>query len=309
MRVGDWGEEGWHAGRESATSPRGRDVLHLARDTTGAAPPMTFDREDARPAASALIEPSTSEADAREFDLHVGLEDLAGVVAGAATLEQLLDQVAVSAARAIPDADGVGICLLRVEQADNRIQALASSHPFVDAIDAIQYDVLDEGPCITAAAEREPVRTGNVTADSRWPRFGPRVGRMGVHSVLSLPMLMPDGAVVGAINTYSRARDSFDEHAVKLGMLFAAPAGLAVHNAQVLAQAQTRAAQLQAALGSRAIIDQAIGIIRSRSGATAEEGFGRLREISQGENVKLSLVAERVVEEAVRRARARHTLP
>ena len=53
-------------------------------------------------------------------------------------------------------------------------------------------------------------------------------------------------------------------------------------------------------------IDQAIGIIRSRTGATADEAFARLREISQGENVKLSLVAERMVEEAVRRAQARH---
>ncbi len=119
-------------------------------------------------------------------------------------------------------------------------------------------------------------------------------------------MLLPDGTVVGAINTYSYSRDGFDEHAIHVGMLFAAPAGLAVHNAQVLAHAQARATQLQAALGNRAVIDQAIGIIRSRTGATADEAFARLREISQGENVKLSLVAERVVEEAVRRARARH---
>jgi GAF domain-containing protein len=181
------------------------------------------------------------------------------------------------------------------------------SHPFVAKVDAIQYELLDEGPCITAAAERRPLRTGNVTADPRWPRFGPRAGRLGVHSVLSLPMLMPDGTVVGAINAYSRSRDAFDDHAIEVGQLFAAPAGLAVHNAQVLAQAQTRAAQLQAALGSRAIVDQAIGIIRSRSGATADEAFARLREVSQAENVKLTVVAERMVEEAVRRARARWT--
>jgi hypothetical protein len=58
------------------------------------------------------------------------------------------------------------------------------------------------------------------------------------------------GTVVGAINTYSH--DVFDEHAIKVGLLFAAAAGLAVHNAQVLAHAQTHGAQLQAALGSRA---------------------------------------------------------
>jgi GAF domain-containing protein len=256
--------------------------------------------------ATVAAEPGTSEVEAREADLRAGLEELSRMVAGAVTLERLLSQVAASAVHALPGAAGVGICLLRVDRPDHQIQALATSHPFVAQIDEIQYELVDEGPCITAAAQAAPVRTGNVTADSRWPRFGPRVGRLGVHSVLSLPMMLPDGTVVGAINTYSRSRDAFDEHAAATGLIFAAPAGLAVHNAQVLANAQARAVQLQAALGTRAIIDQAIGIIRSRSGATADEAFARLREISQGENIKLTVVAERVVEEAVRRARARH---
>ena len=86
---------------------------------------------------------------------------------------------------------------------------------------------------------------------------------------------------------------------------FAGPAAVSVYNAQLLAGAQERTARLQRALGSRAVIDQAIGIIRSRSGVSAEEAFDRLTRISQAENVKLRVVAERLVEEAVRRARAR----
>ena len=78
-----------------------------------------------------------------------------------------------------------------------------------------------------------------------------------------------------------------------------------MYNAQLLAQAQERTKQLQRALDNRAVIDQAIGIIRSRSGASAEEAFDRLTRISQAENVKLHVVAERLVDEAVRRARAR----
>jgi AmiR/NasT family two-component response regulator len=74
-----------------------------------------------------------------------------------------------------------------------------------------------------------------------------------------------------------------------------------------LAVAQQRATQLQEALGSRTTIDQAIGILRSRSGDTADEVFARLRAISQSENIKLAVLAERIVEEAVRRARVRHT--
>ncbi|PZS30956.1 MAG: hypothetical protein DLM58_12775 [Pseudonocardiales bacterium] len=67
--------------------------------------------------------------------------------------------------------------------------------------------------------------------------------------------------------------------------------------------AQTHATQLQTALTNRAAIDQAIGILRSRSGGTADEAFARLRQISQSENTKLAVVAETVVGEAPHLAR------
>ena len=100
-------------------------------------------------------------------------------------------------------------------------------------------------------------------------------------------------------------RDAFGEHAVRLGSQFAGTAAVSVYNAQLLANAQERTARLQRALDSRAVIDQAIGIIRSRSGVGAEVAFDRLVRMSQTENVKLHAVAERLVDEAVRRARAR----
>jgi AmiR/NasT family two-component response regulator len=81
---------------------------------------------------------------------------------------------------------------------------------------------------------------------------------------------------------------------------------VSVQNAQALAQAKRLTAQLQSALTNRAVIDQALGIIMSRTGATPQEAFDRLRIISQKENRKLSAVADSTVAEAVRRARARH---
>lgn len=254
----------------------------------------------------AAADDDVSGGDSSDGDLQGGLADLAALVAGALSMADLLAQVASSAAQAIPGADGVGVTLLRLDEVQNRVESLGASAAFVSEVDAVQYELVDEGPCITAARERQTVRSGSVGADRRWPRIGPRVARLGVHSVLALPMLLPDRTVVGALNAYARSRNAFDEHAARAGQLFAAPAGVAVHNAHVLAEARTRAAQLQHALDSRAIIDQAIGVLRSRSGATAEEGFARLRAISQDENVKLVLVAERIVQEAVRRARARH---
>lgn len=238
-------------------------------------------------------------------DLQASLADLAGMVTGTLPIEQLLAQVASFAAHAIPGADGAGVTLLRIDGAESHVEVLAASKPFVSEIDEIQYVVLKEGPCITAALERRTVRSGSLGGEKMWPRFGPRVGRLGVHSALSLPLLLPD-QVVGAINVYAREKDVFDEHAARLGELFAGPAAVAVHNAQVLTSALRLATQLQTALSTRPVIDQAVGLLRGRTGSTSDEAFAKLRQMSQTEHVKLAEVAQRLVDEAVRRARARH---
>src|SRR6476620_5585110 len=250
------------------------------------------------------LTPQRATADAA--DLRASLADLAGLVSGGAGLDGLLGKVAVFAAHAIPGADGAGVTLLRVDESDNRVEALAASHPFVSQIDEIQYVTVKEGPCITAALERRTVRSGSLGGEKMWPRFGPRVGRLGVHSALSLPLLLLPDQVVGAVNVYAHGKDIFDEHAAELGELFAKPAAVAVHNAQILADALSLTVQLQAALATRPVIDQAIGLIRGRTGRSVEDAFTHLRAISQAEHRKLADVAQQMVDEAVRRARARH---
>lgn len=250
--------------------------------------------------------PTSEQASADEADLRAGIGDLAGLVAGSLGLPEVLAEVAGFAVRAIPGADGAGVTLLRVNRVDNMVAALAASAPFVAEIDEIQYVALREGPSITAALERRTVRCGSLGGEKMWPRFGPRVGRLGVHSALSLPLLLPD-RVVGAINVYAYGKDVFDERAAELGELFAKPAAVAVHNAQILADALVLTVQLQAALSARPVIDQAIGLIRGRTGRSAEEAFTQLRAISQAEHRKLADVAQRIVDDAVRRARARHS--
>jgi GAF domain-containing protein len=247
---------------------------------------------------------SAQQASADAADLRAGIDDLAGLVADSRGLPELLTEVSTFAVHAIPGADGAGVTLLRVERVDNMVEALAASAPFVAEIDEIQYVTLKEGPCITAALQRRTVRSGSLGGEKMWPRFGPRVGRLGVHSALSLPLLVSD-QLIGAINVYAHGKDVFDEHAAELGELFAKPAAVAVHNAQVLAHAMALTAQLQKALSTRPVIDQAIGLIRGRSGRTAEEAFAQLRAISQAEHRKLAEVAQHIVDEAVRRARAR----
>ena len=267
---------------------------------------LTMADYDAQPGRDAPPEPQLSRAqrEADDVDLHAGLSGVARMVADARGVIAVLGEVAEFAVRAIPGVDGAGVTLIDSREGPLSIRTWAVTAEFVEDIDKVQYVDLHEGPCITCMRSRRPTVSGSLESDSRWPRFGGRLARLGVHSTLALPLLIGE-QVIGAINTYAYRRDAFAEHAVLLGSQFAAPAAVSVYNAQLLAETQERTHQLQRALGSRAVIDQAIGIIRSRSGASAQEAFDRLVRMSQSENIKLYVVAQRLVEEAVRRAQVR----
>jgi GAF domain-containing protein len=243
---------------------------------------------------------SASQLWAEDDDLQQALAGLARLATNRLGLEDLLTRVATFAVKAIPGADGAGLTLLEAGRADT----IVATATFVSEIDEIQYRI-QQGPCITAAREAQTVMSGSLGYDPRWRRFGGSVARLGVHSVLSLPLIAPD-AVVGAMNVYAHDKHVFDERAAELGEIFAVPAAVAVQNAQVLAQTQRLAAQLQSALETRGVIDRAVGIIMSRSGVTEDEALARLRTLSQTEHQKLAEIAGQIISEAVRRARARH---
>jgi GAF domain-containing protein len=229
-------------------------------------------------------------------DLRKSLVALSHLATGQMELEDVLTRVAEFAVSAIPGADGVGLTLLESGRADTMV----ASAPFVAEVDAIQYGI-EEGPCITSAAEARTVRSGELDNDPQWPRFGPQMGHLGVHSALSVPLITHSG-VLGAMNVYAHKRDAFDEHGARVGELFAEPAAIAVQNAHVLAQAQRLAAQLEVALSNQGTIDQAIGILMSRNGASPEEAMDQLSQTSKAQNERLHTVAVRIVDDAVQRA-------
>ena len=230
-------------------------------------------------------------------DLQLSLTQLGHLATGLLSLDDSLTRVAQFAVRAIPGAEGAGLTLLEQDRADT----IVATAGFVAEIDDIQYS-LGQGPCISAAANRQTVRSGSLGARSP----ASRVARLGVHSALSLP-LATDQGVLGAMNIYARQKNAFTDDAARIGELFAVPAAIAVQNAQVLAQTKRLASQLQSALSSRSVIERAVGILMSRSGGTPAEALDRLRALSQHQHEKLPAVAQTIVDEAVRRARARHS--
>ncbi|HEY0240934.1 MAG TPA: GAF and ANTAR domain-containing protein [Friedmanniella sp.] len=236
--------------------------------------------------------------DVEDDDLAASLQGLSVLSAGRLPLEEMLTRVARYAVQAIPGADGAGLTLIEQHRADT----LVTTATFVAEVDAVQYN-LGEGPCISAARDGVTMTSGSLGGDARWPRFGGRIARLGVHSALSLPLLTPEG-VVGAMNIYARAKNAFDKRAAELGELFAVPAAISVQNAQALEETRRLAGRLQTALDERMIIERAIGVVMSRSGVDEREALARLTTLSQREHVKLVQVARTLVDEAVRRARA-----
>ena len=164
------------------------------------------------------VEQAAERRSAEEEDLRESLEGLSRLAAGRLPLEDLLTQVATYAVQAIPGADGAGLTLLE----EDRTDTIVATAPFVTEVDDIQYG-MEQGPCISAAREGHTVMSGSLGGDPRWPRFGGRVARLGVHSVVSLPLITPDG-VVGAMNVYAHDKNVFDDRAAELGQIFAAPA-------------------------------------------------------------------------------------
>ena len=113
--------------------------------------------------------------------------------------------------------------------------------------------------------------------------------------------------MVGAMSVSFDAEDAFDQRAEHWGQFFSGPAVVAEQNAQILALAGRLAARFQSALTERTVVDQAVGILMSRGGVSAEEAADVLRVLSECEQTSVAVVADRVVREAVLQARVGRT--
>lgn len=163
---------------------------------------------------------------------------------GSLGLTDVLRRVAELTVDAIEAADGAGLTLVEAGRADT----IVATTGFVREVDAIQYG-LGEGPILAATHAGVTLRAGSLEQSATWPGLARRVAPLGVHSMLSVPLIV-DERVLGAINVYAFARDAFDDRAVELAELFALPAAIYVANAQTLFQAQRLVSELQAALAT-----------------------------------------------------------
>jgi GAF domain-containing protein len=150
------------------------------------------------------------------------------------------------------------------------------------------------GPCWDAHVTGVRVVSPDVTADERWPALG-RMASGEVRGVLALP-LREGEQPVGVINVYASTVDAFGPDSFRIAELVAAAIGGVLQSVAERESLRDLAANLEKALTSRAVIDQAKGVLMARLGVDAEDAFARLVAVSNRLNVKLRDLAQLVVE-------------
>ncbi|MFJ3596928.1 GAF and ANTAR domain-containing protein [Streptomyces sp. NPDC090126] len=213
--------------------------------------------------------------------LAPGPPDLVSLLLDTDTLDDFLHALARSALLMSPSADGCGVTLER----ENRPLTVASAGVSAPPLDEAQYGQ-DDGPCLEALREGHEVSVGDMREEGRWNGYPAFAVASGTRSSLSLP-IAAHSHTAGALNLYSPKENGFAD--VDLGGLraLAAQATGAVALAQRLSDTRTFTADLEAALQSRAVIDQAAGIVMNQRRCGAEEALRTLRTASQHRNVKL----------------------
>jgi GAF domain-containing protein len=208
-------------------------------------------------------------------------------------LQRSVDQLVDS----VPGADMASVTVLHGEAGET----VASSNERVWAIDSDQY-ASGDGPCLEASRTREVVRVGVEEALERWPEFARSARAAGVASYLSCPLFFDD-EFAGSLNLYSEQPHGFTDFDVALLKLYLTAVSAAIANARRYAKARNLAENLGKALDSRALIDQAIGVVMARRGIGAEQAFDELASESQNSNTKLRELAARIVENTSRQRR------
>lgn len=215
--------------------------------------------------------------------------ELLQLLAQSPDLDAFLDKLVRLAARAVTAAHGCGITLRR----DGQAFTAASSGPFAAQIDELQYET-GQGPCLEALATGTRIEIEDLAADERWTRFRAPALAHGMRSSLSMPLIV-GGRAVAALNFYADAPRAFTPTDLDLAKALAAQCGAAL---EVILRQTDQALlreQFDAALGSRSVIDQALGILMAQQRCTASEAFELLRRASQRRNRKLREVAADLV--------------
>lgn len=193
------------------------------------------------------------------------------------------------------DISGAGVSLVQ----DDRLRFATSDDERVAGLERLQEET-QEGPCVDAVRTGEVVTVDDLSlGQPRWPVYEAHAREIGVAAVAGIPM-HPDGASLGALDLYSDSPRSWSAGDLDRARVLADVATGYLVNASRADNERRLAEQLQAALDSRIVIEQAKGIISAHRDISIDEAFQRLRKHANDHNATLRATAEAVVELGLR---------
>ena len=170
----------------------------------------------------------------------------------------------------------------------------AASDRQLEELHRAQFDS-GEGPVVETLRHNEPRRIDDTASEYRWPAFCQAAAEAGFRSCLVLP-LRTDRQPAGAVTLYGPDPDVFRGTAHDIALLLAAQGGTAVRNASLYGACRGMVGNLHAGLASRAVIEQAKGMLHAELDVPPEEAFHLLSRYSQNTNQRLRTIAARLVE-------------
>lgn len=221
--------------------------------------------------------------------LHAALTDFAHVLVRGYTVGDVLDRLTMRVLDVLA-VDGSGVTLYQ----GGRGQFVTASDDLTERIE-MEQDRLQEGPCFDAMEHRRMRPVPDLAEVTEWPGYRPFTLKQGMRSVIGVPMGVRD-EIVGALNVYAADPRDWSADDLAAAQLMADMASSYIVNAQELVGAKTLARQLQHALDSRVVIEQAKGMLAQRMKISTNEAFRRLREYSRSHQLKIHDVASTIVE-------------
>lgn len=231
---------------------------------------------------------------AREDDIVAAFVAMAGSLAQGHDVSELLTQLAADCARLL-DVNAVGLLLA---DARGGLHVVAASSERVADLEAFQAQRA-QGPCHTCYLDGQPVNVPDLAAAAaRWPEFAAVAAKAGVASVHAVPMRLRD-AVVGALNLFGATPGSLNEADLRLAQALADVATVALIQDRAAADRNLVNEQLQNALDSRVILEQAKGVLSYSGDMDMPAAYAALRQYARDNNIKLTELARALVNRAV----------